>query len=838
MQKEAKARIKINALLEKAGWRFFSSPEGPATIIVEPSVKIEDAGDNFEKVKKGYVDYLLLDNDGFPVSVLEAKSEDKDPLTGKEQARKYAHSQKVRFIILSNGNIHFFWDIHLGNPTRISHFPTPESLTCQKKFFPDFNKLIKEDVGDDYVVRTQNPYYDQDPRWKSESLRKQFIRDAGLKFLRPYQLDAVKTIQKAVSEGKNRFLFEMATGTGKTLVAGAIIKLYLKTNNARRVLFLVDRLELETQANRNLSKYLKPDYSSVIFKENRDDWKKAEIVVTTIQSISHENKYLKLFAPTDFDLIISDEAHRSISGNSRVIFEYFIGSKLGLTATPKDYLKNIDEKELADTDPREYEKRVLLSTYKTFGCESGIPTYRYTLSDGVKDGYLVKPVAVDCRTDITTKLLSEEGYSVLTTTEDGDEEEIIFKQKDFEKRFFSEETNIRFVRTVLDNAYRDPISGEIGKTLVFCVSRKHAGRITQILNECAHQMYTGKYKSDFALQITSDIPDSQQMTINFQNNNLNGLTTFLEGYKSCKTRVCVTVGMMTTGYDCEDILNICMLRPIFSPTDFVQMRGRGTRPFTFSYSKREGGQEIIERKDKKDFKLFDFFGNCEYFEEKYPYDEIIQLPPTKGKGGTGPPPPPPPQKVTIGIYDPLKTMIVFKPDGEEWRIDKELYSNKFESKVKESYTSSNEFKDSVDSGDYEEMERYVREHLFDKPEYYFNLEKLRQGYNADRRISLWEILDKIFGRIHRFKTKDELAEEEFDKFIINYEVPSDMFYETKEFFKMYVLDEEARARINKRDYGSFASDPIMTHIFKMMGPDRLKNIPDFIKDNINLNKFM
>ena len=838
MQKEAKARIKINKLLEESGWRFFKTSDGPANIFVESHVKLEDAGDNFEKVKKGFVDYLLTDNDGFPVCVLEAKSEDKDPLIGKQQAREYANSQKVRFIILSNGNIHYLWDKEWGNPTRISRFPSIDTLYERKKYAPDVNKLIKEEINDDYIVLTQNPYYAQDPSWKDESLRKDFIFDTGLRFLRPYQLDAVKTIQKEVSKNHNRFLFEMATGTGKTLVAGAIIKLYLRTKNAYRVLFLVDRLELETQANGDLNGYLNPDYSSVIFKENRDDWKKADVVVTTIQSISYENKYLKLFSPTDFDLIISDEAHRSISGNSRVIFEYFIGAKLGLTATPKDYLKNLDEQELAETDPREYERRVLLSTYKTFGCESGVPTYRYTLEDGIREGYLVRPIAVDCRTDITTKLLSEEGYAVQVPTEDGEEEEVIYKQKDFEKRFFSDLTNRQFAKTFLENALKDPISGEIGKTIIFCVSRKHATKMETILNEYAMSMFPGKYQSDFAMQITSDILRAQDYTKNFANNNLNGFTYFLEGYKTSKTRVCITVGMMTTGYDCKDLLNICLLRPIFSPTDFVQIRGRGTRIFTFTYTRRNQGQEITERKDKGGFKLFDFFANCEYFEEKYPYDAIIELPPTKGEGGEKPPPPPPPKQTVIGIPDPLKTMIVFKPNGEEWRIDKELYSNKFESKVKDTYEESPEFKDYVDSGNYEEMERFVRAHLFDKPEHYFNLEKLREGYKADRRLGIWEILDKVFGKIKRFKTKDELTEEEFEKFLVSTHIPSDLFYETREFFKMYMLDEESRTRINKKDYSYFAGDPVMMDVLKKIGPERLKQMPEYIKDHVNLNRFM
>ncbi|MGD0280292.1 MAG: restriction endonuclease subunit R, partial [Smithella sp.] len=518
---------------------------------------------------------------------------------------------------------------------------------------------------------------------------------------------------------------------------------------------------------------------------------------------------------------------------------YFIGAKLGLTATPRDYLKNLDEKELADTDPRDYERRVLLSTYKTFGCESGIPTYRYTLEDGIKDGYLKRPIAIDCRTDITTQLLSDEGYAYQIKTEEGDEEEVIYKQKDFEKRFFSDLTNAQFAKTFMENALRDPISGEIGKTIIFCVSRKHATKMETILNKYAMNMFPEKYQSDFAMQITSDITGAQDYTRNFSNNNLNGFTHFLKGYKTSKTRVCITVGMMTTGYDCKDILNICMLRPIFSPTDFVQIRGRGTRTFTFTYTRRENGQEVTERKEKEGFKLFDFFANCEYFEEKYPYDAVIELPPQTGKGPKGPPEPPKiPEQTVIDIPDPLKTMVVFKPNGEEWRIDKELYSNKFESKVKDTYKESPEFKEYVDSGNYEEMERYVKAHLFDKPEYYFNLEKLRQGYKADRRLTIWEILDKIFGKIPKFRTKDELVEEEFEKFLVNENVSPELFYEIRDFFKMYVTDEEARTKINNHDFSYFAGDPVITHILKKIGPEKLKEIPEYIKDHVNFNRFM
>ena len=287
-----------------------------------------------------------------------------------------------------------------------------------------------------------------------------------------------------------------------------------------------------------------------------------------MQSFLFKNKYKRIFNPTDFDLVISDEAHRSIGGNSRAVFEYFIGYKLGLTATPKDYLKKIDAGELSEKDPRELERRMLLDTYTTFGCEDGKPTFQYSLLHGVKDGYLVNPCVVDAITEITTQLLSDEGYTVEITDDNGEESSTTFSQRDFEKKLFSENTNRIFCKTFLENAYRDPISGEIGKSIIFCVSQNHAAKITQILNEFADKMFPGKYQSDFAMQVTSWIPDAQQLTINFTNNRLGGKGNFHDLYQTSKTRVCVTVGMMTTGYDCPDILNVCLMRPIFSPTDF------------------------------------------------------------------------------------------------------------------------------------------------------------------------------------------------------------------------------------------------------------------------------
>jgi type I restriction enzyme R subunit len=437
--KEAAARIKINKLLESAGWRFFATSDGPANIQLEPSVTIKtkdlDAlGEDFQRAGKGFIDFLLLNEKGFPFIVLEAKSEDKNPLVGKEQARKYAKSQNCRFVILSNGNLHYFWDLERGNPYVITAFPTPTSVTGYQKTTPDPKRLIEEVVEDDYVVLSQRPSYATEAAWKNEIERARFIEVNGLRFLRLYQKKAIYAIQQAIKKGLDRFLLEMATGTGKTLTAAAVIKLFLRTGNARRVLFLVDRLELEDQALKAFKKALANDYKSVIYKENRDDWRHAEIVVTTVQSLLFNNKYQQLFSPTDFDLVISDEAHRSIGGNARAVFDYFIGYKLGLTATPFDYLKKFDKDKPTTKDPREFERRLMLDTYRTFGCDDGQTTFRYSLLDGVKEGFLITPTVVDARSEVTTQLLSEQGFIAEFKDSEGEDQKEAFKQREFEKR--------------------------------------------------------------------------------------------------------------------------------------------------------------------------------------------------------------------------------------------------------------------------------------------------------------------------------------------------------------------------------------------------------------------
>lgn len=834
MQKEAKARVKINKLLEDSGWRFFDGEKGKTNIVLENNAKItkraiDKFGNDFEKTKKGFIDFLLLDEKGFPFVVLEAKSEEKDPLDGKEQARRYAQSQNARFIILSNGNLHYLWDVERGNPTVIITFPTYESLKHFESFKPSFSTLSEEKVESDYIVQTQNPNYQKDPRWIDKKQRADFIKDQDLKYLRPYQLASIYTLQNSAKKGNDRYLFEMATGTGKTLVSAGVIKLFLKTGNAKRILFLVDRLELEDQAYKNFKKILHNDFTCVIYKENKDDWRKAEVVVSTVQSLSFNNKYKKLFSPTDFDLLISDEAHRSIGGNSRAVFEYFVGYKLGLTATPKDYLKNIDPQKVSEKDPRAWERRQLLDTYTTFGCPSGEPTFRYSLLDGVRDGYLVNPIVADARTEITTELLSEKGYSLMVENEEGIEEEQTFFQKDFERKFFSDKTNQIFCKTFLENAIKDPISGEIGKSIIFCVSQKHASKITQALNQFAATLWPDKYNSDFAVQVTSNIPDSQQFPINYANNNLNGQTKWLAGYKSSKTRVCVTVGMMTTGYDCQDVLNLCLMRPIFSPTDFIQIKGRGTRKYTFRYKDADGEVVKIE---KDTFKLFDYFANCEYFEEKYDYDQVLKIPIKTGTG-TGGSEGVDIDEVNVFNPDPLKTFSEKAVGLAGMKVDWKFF-DKFESVVKNDPLVKRKY----DQGDVKGAEEYVKTKIFEKPEDYFNLDKLRKSVKADRRITLKEFIEKIFGGINRFKSKDELLEEEFEKFVAIYKPESKYALPIKNYLKAYITDAEIRDIVETKEYSRFATNPKVTmKDFRELNGYR-EIVPEYVKDYISINAYM
>jgi type I restriction enzyme, R subunit len=849
MPSEAQARITINRLLEEAGWRLDNSSGKSANVICEQRTTgqkfkpTDDLGNDFESAPNGFVDYVLQNNDGRAVAVVEAKKESIDPLSAKEQARDYANNLGVAHIFLSNGLVHYYWNLRQGNPVKVSRFLPLEQLGKAAEWKPDSQKLKAVKVDENYVAVSQ----DSDWLKYTDTEKRVAMKNKKIRLLRDYQVAAIHALQKAATPEQHRYLFEMATGTGKTLLSAAVAKLYLRTDTAHRILFLVDRLELEKQAEKNFTAYLAKDgIQTVIFKQRRSDWKQAQVVVTTIQSLSKNNRFLNDFAPSDFQLIISDEAHRTISGNNRTIFEYFIGAKLGLTATPKDYLKGVDSGN-REVDPREMEKRMLLDTYRTFGCPNGTPTFRFSLMDAVqhKPPYLVNPYTYDARTEITTQLLSDEGYSVVVpASEDGEEVELTFTEKSFERKFFSDETNRSFVKCFLDHAKADPITGEVGKSILFAVNRRHATKLVQVLNEEATKRWPEAYGSgsSFAVQVTSDIPGAQQMTMDFANNNMNGRSKWrsreFPDYNTSRTRVCVTVGMMTTGYDCEDLLNVGLVRPIFSPTDFIQIKGRGTRLYEFEYGDKKAA--------KTGFGLFDFFANCEYFEEDFNYDEELKVPKPGARGdeddgerGGGVVVHPPiadththtGADAVMGVQE-----IAVGPDG--MRIDREMFRarERFARQTMDLLQQVPELKEAMEFENLALLETQVQERLFNKPEEYWNLEKLQDLYRTtDRKPTLREILSLVLDIIHKIPNRDELATEAFEKYRATQEFLATHAREVRTVFMSYVLNPAIRELVKARKFAELAARDAGLHSSLVkLEKDERENLLNYLQNSMNM----
>lgn len=479
----------------------------------------------------------------------------------------------------------------------------------------------------------------------------------------------------------------------------------------------------------------------------------------------------------------------------------------------------------------------------------GEPTFRYSLLDGVRDEYLINPVVVDARTNITTRILSEKGFVAAIAKEaeadaenNGPEKsEQRFVTKDFERTFFSEPTNRLFCETLLQNALRDPISDEIGKTLVFAVSQNHAAKLAQMLNEIADRMFPGKYQSDFAVQVTSQIAGAQQYTLNFTDNKLMGAGNFLEAYKTSKARICVTVGMMTTGYDCPDILNLALMRPVYSPSEFVQIKGRGTRRHNF-LKQLHDAELKVELTDsplveKTRYKLFDFFAVCEYFEAKFDYDEVLKLPPV----GDGEPRERETGRVvtTGGFYenvapDELTRLGEQRIGLEGMRVDRMLFQ-KFETTV----TEDAGLQAIVADERWEQAVQYVTDNLLDRPEEFFTLDKLRRAAGVDRRLGLREILEKAFGRIMRFKTKEELLDEEFEKFLLTNPIQeADAVAAMRYFFKAYVTDKRLQQTLDSRRIADLNTNPAFSMAdFRAVPLEWRTRIPEYIKDYVPLNTF-
>ena len=428
--------------------------------------------------------------------------------------------------------------------------------------------------------------------------------------------------------------------------------------------------------------------------------------------------------------------------------------------------------------------------------------------------------------------MSDHGYLFQSVDEDGNDVEATFTKKDFEKKFFSQNTNKSFCVAFLKSAKWDPYINEIGKTLIFCVSQKHAANITQILNEVANKVWPNKYNSDFAVQVTSNVDNAQRMTIDFRNNSLNGHSNANFNYRTSKTRVCVTVGMMTTGYDCTDILNICMMRPVYSGSEFIQMKGRGTR-------KNDFAQDWIDRSEfpdlvnseKDEFILFDFFGNYEFFEKDFRYDEVLPLPQNGKKETEGPDTPINLDGAINYDPDPLKSIKEILIPDEGMKVDRDLYRS-FKQRVVEDQT----IQEMVMRQDFNEAEKYVEDYIFDKPEEFFTLDKLRKSLQLDRKLTVSEILLYSFGHINRIKPKRECLEDEFDKFEKEFNPDDEIYSNAKVVFDAYSTDSEYRNTIESGRIADLNVHPSGS-AFKSLTPALRRKIPEYIKQNVNTEIF-
>jgi len=297
--------------------------------------------------------------------------------------------------------------------------------------------------------------------------------------------------------------------------------------------------------------------------------------------------------------------------------------------------------------------------------------------------------------------------------------------------------------------------------------------------------------------------------------------------------------MMTTGYDCTDILNIGLFRPIFSPTDFIQIKGRGTRKHDFREQLFDDAiKDSVTAPHKSAFKLFDFFANCEYFETEFNYDEVLKLPKpqrqakdgnTDNDNGS----------VVSGNYehqgtDLIASLKVEQITAEGMKIDR-MFFEQFEDAVRDNATIAQ----AVEAGQWDRVIDYVNREVFDKPAEYYSLDKLRKAAAVDRRLGLREILEKVFGLIPGFKSKDELLEEEFAKFVSDAKPEeAEAIPAIKNFFKAYATSDSVRGIIESGHFTDLATNPYFsTRDFKAVPAKYRALVPDYIKDYVSLNQF-
>ena len=552
---EAFSRVEIDKLLKDVGWNLTDGR----------SVRYE-----YHLSDGTRADYVLCDRHGRPLAVIEAKRSTINHADAAAQGRAYAEQLDVPFVFLSNGKEIRFWDF------RLEAHPRPV-----KTFFKQ----------DDLERRIATRQLRVDPL--TIPIDKRIVE-------RDYQTECIDVLCREINQGRRKLLVEMATGTGKTRTAAALIKRLFQANAVTRVLFLVDRIPLALQTEDAFSEHLR-DYPCYVLRAGRRFQDEKRITITTLQSminIYHE------YSSGYFDLIISDECHRSIYGKWKGVLLHFEGIQIGLTATPC-----VAKLDTGDEEDRSFVR----DTLRFF--EVDRPTYTYDLRQAIRDAYLVPYQIYKAKTvktaaeggfEVKRPEIQWEGLDPNTRAEleraFGNGDTIIVDPSALERKFTIPERNraiVREFKEVMENGYLDNRGRQrkplIGKTIVFAVTKRHAETLARLLDDAfADEKPSPEVR--YADYVVSGLgPDDT----------VDGMSKIRRFKKEKFPQVLVSVNMLDTGFDCPEVVNLVFARHTNSVILYRQMRGRGTR----------------KARGKPLFTLFDFVGVTDVHEDEEIYGE-------------------------------------------------------------------------------------------------------------------------------------------------------------------------------------------------------------------------
>ena len=547
-------KLYIDLYLKEAGWNVMGKENVPSPS--KAGIEIEIEGMPNSK-GLGYCDYVLYGKDGRPLAIVEAKKTSVEPETGRHQVELYGECMKAKYgyipiLYYTNGyEIRCIDGIY--PPRRLLAFHTESELELL---------LLRRNRGNITNIKINDN-----------------ITNRG------YQKQAITAICDRLNKKHRRGLLVMATGTGKTRISISLVDVLARSGWVKNVLFLADRTSLVNQAHSNF-KDLLPEFPTCVLSENGKDKNiDARLMFSTYQTmINYIDSEDKIFSVGRFDLILIDEAHRSIFNKYGTIFEYFDSFLIGLTATPK-----------SDVD---------FNTYRIFNCESGEPNFAYGLEEAVKDKYLV-PYRVVNKT--TKRLQRGFKYDELTVDERRQLEEqygdiaptpefTVSSSKLF-REIYNENTCDVVIQELMNNGLKVSQGDLLGKTIIFAYNHKHAQMIVDRFN-----VLYPRYGSEYCQLIDNYVNYADDLIEKFKAND--------------NFRIAVSVDMLDTGIDVPSVLNLVFFKPVSSKVKFVQMIGRGTRLCKNIFGI---GQ------DKTHFLIFDFCDNFNYFNKR------INPPESKGK---------------------------------------------------------------------------------------------------------------------------------------------------------------------------------------------------------------